>query len=75
MLRFFSGIFIGFVLGTTYPEETKSLVKLAISKTMHILQNVESDLNKNKPKKHKDYDEDYAPLFENHNSGYSDSSF
>ena len=79
MLRFFAGLFIGFVLGTTYPNETRAFVKLAIAKTLNLLKTVEKDLgnSQNTPKKSQDFDEDYAPLYDQHRSsgGYEESSF
>jgi len=71
-MKFFIGVFIGFVLGTTYPEETRSLVKLAISKTMSLLQDVQQDLGKKGQTP--SYDEDYAPLYGKHKH-YEESSF
>ena len=53
-MRFVFGAIIGFILGTTMPNETRHYTKIFLEKVGNVIHNITKKLDKNS-----NYDEDY----------------
>jgi hypothetical protein len=70
-MRFIFGAIIGFILGTTMPNETRHYTKIFLEKVGNVIHNVTKKLDENSNSRNSNYDEDYYPTPTSHRNSRS----